>query len=141
MQLALLAQLLAILTILCSRFFRVGCALLALIILLLARSTRRCSRTTARSALRCCSCSHSTRAAALARAQVALVYACAATDKLLSAAWRSGQFVSTFSAEAVSRGRAVVAGLVAGWRVAAGLRAGRATADSASFALLASGAR
>ena len=138
-QLALLAQLLAILTILCSPFFRVGCALLSLIILSLSAldqalfSNNRvfCAAVLLMLAL--------DPRGKLARAQVALVYACAAADKLLSAAWRSGQFVSTFSAELCRVGELWSPGWSPGGALPLACALARATADSASFALLASG--
>ena len=93
-----LVQLLAILTILCSRFLRTGCALLAATIALLAAidqplfSNNRafCAVVLATLALGSSS--------ALARWQVALMYACAAVDKLLAPHWRSGVFLQTFTA-------------------------------------------
>ena len=98
MQAWILVQLLAILTMLCSRFFRAGCALLAATIALLAAldqplfSNNRafCAALLAMLALG--------GNGALARWQVALVYLSAGADKLLAPHWRSGVFLQTFSA-------------------------------------------
>lgn len=92
-----LAQLIAILMIVCSRYVRTGCALLAAIIVVLALldqplfSNNRafCAALLTMLAL---------GDARFARYQVALVYAAAALDKLLSADWRSGWFLQTFTA-------------------------------------------
>jgi hypothetical protein len=91
-----LAQLIAILTIVCSRFVRTGCALLAGIIFALALldqplfSNNRafCAAVLAMLSL---------GDACFARYQVALVYGAAALDKLLSADWRQGSFLQTFT--------------------------------------------
>jgi hypothetical protein len=92
-----LAQLIAILTIVCSRFVRTGCAMLATIVVALATldqpmfSNNRafCAAVLGMLAL---------GDARFARYQVALVYAAAALDKLLNADWRSGWFLQTFTA-------------------------------------------
>jgi hypothetical protein len=96
-QALVLAQLVAILTIVCSRFVRTGCALLAAIIgLLLALDQPLFSNNRAFCALVLVMLALGQRGA-LARYQVALVYAAAAVDKLLSADWRSGWFLRTFT--------------------------------------------
>jgi len=138
LQLALLAQLLAILTILCSAFFRVGCALLALIILslsaldqaLFSNNRAFCAAVLLMLAL--------DPRGSLARAQVSLVYACAATDKLLTAAWRSGQFVRTFNAELCRVGELWSPGWSPGGGLPLACALARAMADNASLAMLAS---
>lgn len=98
LQLAMLGQLAAILTILCSVFVRVGCAALSLLIVVLSLidqplfSNNRlfCA------ALLCMLALDRTPHLKLVRAQIALVYACAAFDKLLDADWRSGVFLHSF---------------------------------------------
>lgn len=98
-QLTLFAQLLAILTILCSAFFRSGCAALGMLIAglclldqaLFSNNRAFCAVVLIMLALG--------ERGALARAQVALVYGCAAADKLLSVDWRSGWFLRTFCSE------------------------------------------
>lgn len=94
-----LAQLLAILTVVCSRFVRTGCAMLASIIMALALADQPLfSNNRAFCALVLAMLAFGDRGR-LARLQVALVYACAALDKLLSADWRSGWFLETFGRE------------------------------------------
>ena len=139
LQLALLAQLSAILTILCSPFFRVGCALLALIILSLSALDQALfsnNRVFCAAVLLMLALDPRGR---LARAQVALVYACAATDKLLTVAWRSGQFVRTFSAELCRVGELWSPGWSPGGALPLTCALARVLSDSASLALLASG--
>jgi hypothetical protein len=95
----LLLQLVALMTILCSRFFRSGCTLLAGAILILAVldqplfSNNRvfCAAVLSMLALGA--------SGVLARLQLALVYFCAASDKLLTVDWRSGWFLRTFTAD------------------------------------------
>lgn len=91
-----LAQLVAISTIVCSRFVRTGCAMLAGIIALLAvldqplfsNNRAFCAAVLVMLAL---------GDARFARYQVALVYGAAALDKLLSKDWRYGSFLQTFT--------------------------------------------
>jgi hypothetical protein len=102
--LIVLVQLVAILTIVCSRFVRTGCVMLAVIIAALAAldqplfSNNRwfCALVLGMIALG--------DGGRWARFQVALVYAAAAIDKLLSADWRSGWFLQTFTANLCGTG-------------------------------------
>jgi hypothetical protein len=101
-QAMIFAQLCAILTVLCSRFFRTGCALLAGCIAVMAvldqalfSNNRACSA----ALLTMLALGGGGRGALLARVQLSVVYGCAALDKLLAADWRSGVFLRTFSAQ------------------------------------------
>jgi hypothetical protein len=98
-QAMVLVQLFAILTILCSPFVRAGCGLLGgAIALLCAIDQPLFSNNRAFCAALLGMIALSEGGTALPRAQVALVYGCAAVDKLLEPAWRSGLFLRTFSA-------------------------------------------
>lgn len=95
-QLMIVLQLLAILTIVCSRFTRSGCVLLASTVVLLSLSDQPlfsnnrlfCAAILGMLAL---------GGEALARLQLAVVYAAAGIDKWIDADWRDGTFLRSFS--------------------------------------------
>lgn len=109
-ELMVLAQLLAILTIVCSAFVRAGCGALAAIIAILSLIDQpHFSNNRAFCAALLCMLaltnhtSHQTTLR-LPRMQAALVYLCAALDKLLDVDWRSGLFLRSFVADACRMG-------------------------------------
>jgi hypothetical protein len=136
---ALLVQLLAILTILCSRFFRTGCACLGVIIVgLSALDQPSFSNNRAFCAAVLIMLALDARAA-LARAQIALVYGCAATDKLLTADWRSGWFLRTFTDDLCRVGELWSPGWSQGAALPLTCTLSRGMLQSPSFALACSG--
>ena len=114
-----LLQLTAILTILCSSFFRAGCTLLAVAIAItlaldqphFSNNRAFCAALLAMLALG--------DGGRLARVQVAFVYGCAALDKLLAAAWRSGEFMRTWTADMCRVGELWSPGFIPGGRLPA----------------------
>ena len=137
-QLVLLAQLFAIMTIVCSAFFRVGCAALGgLIAALCLLDQALFSNNRAFCAALLIMLTLGARGT-FARAQVALVYGCAAVDKLLSVDWRSGLFLRTFASELCRVGELWSPGWSPGGALPVTCALAQRMAASASFAVLCS---